>query len=122
MMKTIWYILSAAILVAVFPSVCHGISYLSAVEKWSNGNSYPFRTDEEIENAVKEVLRRDPRVPSYEIFVKSENGYVTLQGEVKSHGAVRAACQDTLEVAGVRGVINQIEVSLRDPPRNLPLD
>jgi osmotically-inducible protein OsmY len=67
-------------------------------------------TDEAIEDAVEELIHRDPRVVSVEVSAHSSNGVVTLRGAVNNVRARQAAEQQTWCVAGVREVVNRLTV------------
>ncbi len=72
------------------------------------------RTDARIEQAVKDVLLYDPRVASYKVAVISDQGHVTLRGNVDNLKAKRAATRSAESVVGVWSVDNKIKVRTRD--------
>lgn len=69
-------------------------------------------SDDEITDTVKLVFERDKLVKDSNsgIRVKTKNAFVTLTGIVKSTAAKDAAEDDAWYVAGVRDVINHLEV------------
>jgi len=71
-----------------------------------------FRSESkgEIEQAVKDVLMYDPRVPSGSISVASSGGSVTLVGTVDSLATKEAAAEDAKNTEGVWRVKNRIKV------------
>jgi osmotically-inducible protein OsmY len=73
----------------------------------------PVLTNTPVEDAVNDVLARDPRIPdSVEIAVSSDGGIVTLRGTVESFGQRRAAVADANTIAGVYEVIDDVKVDL----------
>ncbi|MBD3272009.1 MAG: BON domain-containing protein, partial [Elusimicrobia bacterium] len=68
------------------------------------------KTDTEIEQAVKDALLYDIRTLSYEINVESEDGEVTLSGDVDNLQAKKAAEHDARNTIGVFRVVNNIKV------------
>lgn len=86
-----------------------------AVERWARdedlrANKYTVKTDEAIEQAVKDAVRSDPRVDSRDVTADVENGAVTLRGAVESLKAKRAAAHDTANTVGVTQVDNRLRV------------
>jgi osmotically-inducible protein OsmY len=70
-------------------------------------------TDAAIENAVRESLDHDPRVPFAEqVAIAAEDGLVIMRGTVGSFSQRRAAVKDAHAIAGVYGVDDQIIVRL----------
>jgi osmotically-inducible protein OsmY len=69
--------------------------------------------DTPLTDAVTAQLYLDPRIPeSLEIAVAVDDGIVALRGTVESFNQRRAAAQDAKKVNRVRGVDNQLKVSL----------
>jgi osmotically-inducible protein OsmY len=74
-----------------------------------------FQLDEE----VRAVLARDPRIPhAGEIAVSGDGGIVTLRGTVNSFKLRRAAVQDAKRPPGVYEVIDELEVRPLDDVRD----
>jgi osmotically-inducible protein OsmY len=71
-----------------------------------------MRSDEEIKRDVEEELRWDPDIDATDIAVAVKNGVVTLTGFVRSYSDKWEAERDAKRVAGVLGVVNDLEVRL----------
>jgi osmotically-inducible protein OsmY len=71
-----------------------------------------MRTDAQIQQAVLEELRWDPRVEETEVGVAVDNGVVTLTGTVTTYVKRLAAQEAAHRVAGVRDVANDVRVRL----------
>jgi osmotically-inducible protein OsmY len=71
-----------------------------------------MRSDEEIKRDVEEELEWDPDLQHADIAVAVKDRVVTLTGFVRSWGQKRAAEEAAKRVAGVLGVVNDIEVRL----------
>lgn len=67
-------------------------------------------SDQQIEEAILDVLSRDPRVSPFEISVNVEDGVVTLSGEVDNLKAKRAAVRDVQNTMGVRRVNQALDI------------
>lgn len=75
----------------------------------------PFaRTDTEIAKAVVDALLWDVQVPDSKIKSLVDNGWVTLDGDVQWRYQRDAAARAVRNLAGVRGVTNNITVTARD--------
>jgi osmotically-inducible protein OsmY len=70
------------------------------------------RTDTEIAQAVRHALEWDVVVPDTQIRTTVSGGWVTLLGEVGTWHEHDTAERAVRNLAGVRGVTNQIKVSL----------
>jgi len=68
------------------------------------------RTDEEIAERAVRMLQWDDLVPSPDIHVKVERGWVTLTGKVTYRYQQEAAVRDVRRLSGVVGVTNLITV------------
>lgn len=79
-------------------------------DKMRRKSVYATQTDEEIEEAVYDAFRYDPRVFSFNPRVTVEGGTVTLTGAVSTLRAKRAAEQDTHNVTGVWRVKNNLKI------------
>ena len=73
-------------------------------------DKYVDKSDETVEQAVKDALLYDPRVASFKFDVDADNGYVTLRGAVNSEKARRVAASDARSVVGVWAVDNNVKV------------
>lgn len=67
-------------------------------------------SDAQISSQVQSKLASDRNVPNKQIGVQSENGVVTLSGNVSSDAERTAAANDAGQVAGVKTVINNLQV------------
>ncbi|GJL79320.1 MAG: hypothetical protein NPINA01_23090 [Nitrospinaceae bacterium] len=74
--------------------------------------------DDEIRDAVNEVLALDPRVKPAGIKIKVSDGIVRLEGTVKHFLIKKAAEQDASNTVGVKKIINNIKVSLNGSPNS----
>jgi osmotically-inducible protein OsmY len=72
------------------------------------------RSDTDTAQAVRHVLEWDVVVPDTHIRSMTANGWITLEGEVDTWHEREAAERAVRNLAGVRGLINKIEVVL--PP------
>lgn len=68
------------------------------------------RTDVEIEAAVGDALRYDPRVPAGQVGVSVDLGVATLSGSVDNLRAKGAAAQDAHNTLGIWRVVNNLKV------------
>lgn len=74
------------------------------------------RSDDEVEHAVRDALRHDPRVSSVLVELFVDDGVVTLTGEVDNLEAKRAAERDASNTVGVWRVRNYMRVRPEEPP------
>jgi hypothetical protein len=75
------------------------------------------------EDAVREVLNLDRRIPDPEqVAVSAEGGTVTLRGTVDSFGQRRAAANDAYNIDGVDYVDDELKVRLLDESRREDAD
>ena len=75
------------------------------------------------EDAVREVLSLDERIPDPEqVAVSADAGLVTLRGTIGSFGQRRAAVHDAANVVGVDDVIDELKVRLLDESRREDAD
>src|SRR6266404_6916126 len=68
------------------------------------------REDAQIATDVQSKINSDSNVPNKAITVNSSNGIVTLAGTVGSEMERQAASNDAATVAGVKTVVNNLEV------------
>jgi osmotically-inducible protein OsmY len=71
-----------------------------------------MRSDSDIRRDVEDELRWDPDIDPTDIAVNVNNGIVTLTGFVRSYMQKYQAETDAKRVAGVIGVVNDIEIRL----------
>ena len=71
-----------------------------------------MRLDSDIKRDVEDELRWDPDIDPTDIAVSVNCGVVTLAGFVRSYMQKYEAEQDAKRVAGVIGIVNDIEVRL----------
>lgn len=69
------------------------------------------KSDAETAQAVMTKIFSDPNVPTKQISVQSNNGVVTLSGNVASDNERQAAAGDAAQVEGVRTVVNNLQVA-----------
>ena len=70
--------------------------------------------DEEVSRQVEFVLELDPYVDNRHVTVTTKNGIVTLQGFVQDAWDLLALRRITKRVAGVKQVVNDVELMLND--------
>lgn len=69
-----------------------------------------MRTDAEIKREVMDQLYWDPGVDATKVAVTVANGVVTLAGYVPSAEAKNAAYDNAWTIAGLRSVVNRLEI------------
>lgn len=69
------------------------------------------RSDAQIVSEVQNRINTDFAVPNKQITVTSNNGVVTLSGQVGNDMERAAAANDAAQVQGVRTVVNNLQVS-----------
>jgi hypothetical protein len=69
------------------------------------------RTDQQIASDVQAKINADTAFPDKQLSVTAANGVVTLSGNVSSDAARNAAANDAAQVAGVKTVINNLQVA-----------
>jgi osmotically-inducible protein OsmY len=69
-------------------------------------------TDLELKRNVETELNWEPSVDAAEIGVSAKDGVVTLNGQVKSYWEKWSAERAASRVAGVRAIVNEVEVHL----------
>jgi osmotically-inducible protein OsmY len=87
------------------------------VKRWSRDQDlkegkYVNKSAEEIEDAVRDAMRYDPRVISFEVTpeVAPDGTTLILRGMVDNLKAKRAATQDARDTVGVKRVDNRIDI------------
>lgn len=76
-----------------------------------------MRTDADVQRAVLEELKWDPRVEETEVGIEVDRGVVTLTGNVSSYVKRLAAQEAAHRVIGVRDVANDLVVRLPGSPK-----
>jgi osmotically-inducible protein OsmY len=76
---------------------------------------FAARADEDVAQAVRDVLRLDPRVRAFHPTVHVRAGVVTLAGTVDNLRAQHTAALDAENVVGVREVHNLLQVETHYP-------
>lgn len=69
------------------------------------------RNDAQVANDVQGKINADSNVPTKQITVTSNNGIVTLAGNVGSDTERQAAANDAARVEGVKTVVNNLQVA-----------
>jgi len=69
------------------------------------------RNDQQIASEVQAKINADTAFPDKQLSVTAANGVVTLSGNVSSDAARNAAANDAAQVAGVKTVINNLQVA-----------
>ncbi len=75
-----------------------------------NINTIFRRTDKEIASAVRQALDRDVSVPNTRIRITVSDGWVTLEGQVRTYSQRDDVVRAARNVAGMIGVRNWIVV------------
>ena len=86
------------------------IIVLLAMSVFSGCSRTPARTDGQIASDVQGKFYGDPAIESRQIQVQAAGGVVTLSGNVSSDSERAAAASDAATVAGVRTVVNNLQV------------
>lgn len=68
--------------------------------------------DDEINDAVRIVLEKEPLVDAGQLGIRTAGGHVTLSGTLRSEGQRQIAERDAWYVAGVTDVTNRVQVQL----------
>ena len=83
-----------------------------------------MRLESDIKRDVEDELRSDSDIDATDIAIAVKDGVVTVAGFVRSFRQRRKAEQDVKRVAGVVGVVNNVEVRIpiihRRPDPRLP--
>jgi len=67
--------------------------------------------DAQVANQIQQKINADGNIQNKQIGVQSANGVVTLSGSVSSEMERSAAANDAAQIAGVKTVVNNLEVS-----------
>jgi len=82
-----------------------------SVVNWLHVAPPEQETDDELADAVRMVLEKDPLVHQPQIHITAEQGTVTLEGYLASDEERRLAVLDAWYVPGVRDVADRIQVA-----------
>jgi outer membrane biosynthesis protein TonB len=77
-------------------------------------------TDTQVTADVQSKITGDSNVPDKQLTISASNGVVTLSGNVSSDFARSAAASDAAQVAGVRTVVNNLQVTPPVAATNVP--
>ncbi len=91
-----------------FASILLVLSLAAACNKQPN--------DAQLASNAQDKIARDAAVPSKTIAVQASNGVVTLSGTVASDSERTAASNDAAAIAGVKTVINNLQVDTSNRP------
>jgi hypothetical protein len=69
------------------------------------------RSDQQVALEVQNKINADSSFPDKGLTVSAANGVVTLSGNVSSEAARNAAANDAAQVAGVKTVVNNLQVT-----------
>src|SRR5437764_12409981 len=69
------------------------------------------RSDSQIAADVQSKINTDNNIPDKQVTINSNNGIVTLSGNVSSDMARNAAGNDAAQVSGVKTVVNNLQVA-----------
>ena len=67
-----------------------------------------FKSDNEVAAEVVNAMKENREIPEYKIKVKVENGWITLEGELKWIYQKEAALRSVKNIIGVKGLNNNI--------------
>ena len=70
-----------------------------------------MKTNEQLQKDVVDALKWEPQLHAAEIGVTAKDGIVSLSGTVNNYGKKIAAEKATKKVAGVRAIVEKIEVT-----------
>lgn len=68
------------------------------------------RTDAQVASEVTDKIKADSNVPDKQLNISANGGVVTLSGNVSSDVARNAASSDAAQIAGVKTVVNNLQV------------
>jgi len=80
------------------------------------------KTDKEIAKAAVSALEWNASVPKEKVMVKVDNGYIYLTGNLPWEYQRKAAKRTIQNLLGVKGVINNIEITPTAQPVNIEED
>src|SRR6185437_9199739 len=89
-----------------------GLTLVSLVLIVAGCNHTPAgRTDAQVASDVQNKINTDNNLPDKQVTINSNNGVVTLTGNVSSDQARNAAASDAAQVEGVKTVVNNLQVA-----------
>lgn len=84
---------------------------LALVALGCNRSGLGGRSDSQIATDVQNKINADNSVPEKQITINSNNGVVTLSGNVSNDAARTAAANDAAQIDGVKTVVNNLQVA-----------
>ena len=109
-------VLTMAYLAGATRVEAHGLEVAYwALDKELRRQKFMPKSDEQVAEAIRDVLHYDPRVRFFEPSVHVRDGVVMLAGTVSNLKARLAAEQDAGNVVGVWDVHNLLQVQVPDP-------
>lgn len=77
-------------------------------------HKYVTKSDAELQQAIEDAFRLNPRVKAYRVVPEVNDGTVILRGTVDNLGAKRAAAQVARRIVGVAHVENRLKVRMEE--------
>ena len=87
-----------------------GVSILAAALSLGLAGCHSAVNDSTLANNVRNAIAADPAIHQQPVLVASQKGVVTLTGDVSDSTASAVAAQDAARVAGVKEVVNSLNV------------
>lgn len=84
----------------------------SAADRTRDSGGRTITTDKQLRDSVEAALEWEPSVDATGIGVTTEQGVITLRGDVKSFSEKEAAERVTLKVHGVKALANDLRVRI----------
>ena len=81
-----------------------------------------MKGNEDLQKSVQEAIKWEPLLNAAEIGVIAKDGIVTLTGTVDSYAKKLEAEHATRNVAGVKAVVEKIEIVLSNTSKNSDTD
>ncbi len=72
----------------------------------------------ELHFKVEQAIMDNPQIREYGIDILEQNGVITLKGTVPTHEVSETVESLAKNVFGVRGVINELEISTSNEPNH----
>lgn len=85
---------------------------LISLALFAAGCSKGSHSDAQVASDVQNKINGDSNIPDKQLDISANGGIVTLNGSVSSDAARNAAANDAAQVAGVKTVVNNLQVSL----------
>src|SRR5256885_1716253 len=89
-----------------FPVVLVGLALFA-----QGCSRYGNRPDSQVAADVQNRISADANIPDKQLTISSNNGIVTLSGNVSSEVVRSAAANDAAQVEGVKTVVNNLQVA-----------